>query len=48
MNCNGPADVNMIWDITRAVVEMEIILLYWEVKIENSENATAENYRKKL
>lgn len=40
--------MNMIWEITGAVVEMEIILLYWEVKIENGENATTENYRKKL
>lgn len=41
MNCNGPADMNMIGDITKAAVKMEIILLLLRrKKTEKSKNAT--------
>lgn len=39
--------MNMIWDITGAVVKMEIVLLLLEGKIENSGNAARKNYREK-
>lgn len=40
--------MNMIWNITEAVVKMEIVLLLLEGKIENSGNAARKNYREKL
>lgn len=41
MNCNGPADMNMIWDITKAAVKMEIMLLLLRrKKTEKSKNTT--------
>lgn len=47
LTCNGPADRNMILDVTEAVVKMEILFLLGRKKTD-TEKATSKNYRQKL
>lgn len=49
MNYSGPGDVNMIWDIIKAVVKMERILLSLGIKKQtNKQNLKSENAARKL